>query len=73
MWDAATRLVTQDVYCAYYRDGDMRGFKALSAVESAFDEVVREAKETDVKGDAPAVWSIYNMGYIVKTRESLFR
>ena len=23
-------------------------------------------------GDAPAVWSVYNMGYIVKTRRSLF-
>ena len=71
-WDAATRLVTPDVYKAYYLDGDTRGFNALSAVERAFDEVVREAKDTVVKGDAPAIWSVYNMGYIVKTRESLF-
>ena len=25
-----------------------------------------------VTGDVPAIWSVYNMGYIVKTRESLF-
>lgn len=72
MYDEATRLVTPDVYKAHYLDGDTRGFKALSAVESAFDKVVREAKDTVVKGDVPAVWSVYNMGYIVKTRESLF-
>jgi hypothetical protein len=30
-WDAATRLVTPDVYKAYCLDGDTRGFKALKA------------------------------------------
>ena len=71
-WDAATRLVTPDVYKAYCLDGDTRGFKALKALELAFDKVLREAKDTVVSGDVPAVWSVYNMGYIVKTRESLF-
>jgi len=33
---------------------------------------MREARETTVTGDAPAVWSVYNMGYVVKTRQSLF-
>ena len=71
-WDAATRLVMPDVYKAYCLDGDTRGFKALKALDYAFDRVLREIKETVVEGDAPAVWSVYNMGYIVKTRESLF-
>ena len=71
-WDAATRLVTPDVCKAYCLDGDTRGFKALKALDYAFDRVLREIKETVVEGDAPAVWSVYNMGYIVKTRESLF-
>ena len=38
----------------------------------AFEKVMREVKATVVTRDVPAVWSVYNMGYIVKTRESLF-
>lgn len=71
-WDAATWLVEPKDFFAYIRDGDTRGLKALAALERAFDKVVREAKETVVTGDVPAVWSVYNMGYVVKTRESLF-
>ena len=71
-WDEATEAVSPQVYGQYLRDGDTRGLTALEALERAFEKVMREAKETVVTGDAPAVWSVYNMGYIVKTRGSLF-
>lgn len=71
-WDEATGCVRPEDYFAYLRDGDTRGFKALKALDFAFDRVLREIRETVVTGDAPAVWSVYNMGYIVKTREALF-
>ena len=71
-WDEATGCVRPEDYFAYLRDGDTRGFKALKALDFAFDRVLRKIKETVVTGDAPAVWSVYNMGYIVKTREALF-
>ena len=71
-WNAATQAVSPQVYVQYLRDGDTHGYKALEALERAFEKVMREAKETVVTGDTPAVWSVYNMGYIVKTRQSLF-
>ena len=71
-WNEATEAVSTPVYGQYLRDGDTRGFKALDALERAFAKVMREVKETTVTGDVPAVWSVYNMGYIVKTRQSLF-
>ncbi len=71
-WDEATEAVSPEEYCAYLRDGDTRGFKALMANAIAFEKVMREVKATVVTGDVPAIWSVYNMGYIVKTRESLF-
>ena len=71
-WDEATEAVSPQVYGQYLSDGDTREFKALTALEFAFEKVLREAKETGVTGDVPAIWSVYNMGYIVKTRESLF-
>jgi len=71
-WNEATEAVSPQVYGQYLRDGDTRGLTALEALERAFEKVMREAKETVVTGDAPAVWSVYNMGYIVKTRQSLF-
>ena len=71
-WDEATELVPPDAYSQYLCDGNTRGFKALDALEHAFDKVMREVREATVAVDAPAVWSVYNMGYIVKTRESLF-
>ena len=71
-WDEATELVSSKVYGAYLLDGDTRGFKALKANALAFEKVMREVAVTTVTGDVPAIWSVYNMGYIVKTRESLF-
>ncbi len=71
-WDEATEAVSPEEYCAYLRDGDTRGYKALMANAISFEKVMREVKATVVTGDVPAIWSVYNMGYIVKTRESLF-
>ena len=71
-WNKATEAVSPQVYGQYLRDGDTRGFGALKSLELAFDKVLHEAKETAVTGDAPAVWSVYNMGYVVKTRKALF-
>ena len=71
-WDKATEAVESDVYKTYLLDGDTRGLKALEANALAFEKVMREVKATTVTGDVPAIWSVYNMGYIVKTRESLF-
>ena len=71
-WDRETELVSPADFAAYRRDGRTRGFASLEKLEAAFAKVMREVKETVVTGDVPAVWSVYNMGYIVKTRESLF-
>ena len=71
-WDKETETVSPYVYGQYMHDGDVRGFKSLDNLEAAFEKMMREAKDTVVTGDAPAVWSVYNMGYVVKTRESLF-
>ena len=72
VWNRETELVAPEVYKAYLVDGNTRGLASLEKLEAAFEKVFREAKETVVTGAAPAVWSVYNMGYIVKTRESLF-
>jgi hypothetical protein len=71
LWQKDTDLVAADVYRKYMDDGDTRGLKSLERLEAAFEKVFREAAETKV-GDVPAVWSVYNMGYIVKTRETMF-
>ena len=70
--DGAAELVKPEDYAAYLRDGKTRGFEALKSLELAFEKVMREAREAVVTGDAPAVWGVYNMGYVVKTRRSLF-
>ena len=71
MWQRETDLVTAETYGKYLQDGNVRSLATLEKLEAAFAKVFREAQETVVK-DVPAVWSVYNMGYIVKTRESLF-
>ena len=71
-WQRETDLATSELYVKYWRDGDTRGLASLEKLEAAFDKVLREAKEVVVSGDVPAVWSVYNMGYIVKTRNAMF-
>ena len=48
-------------------------FPVLGRIETAFEKVFREAKETAVVDvDHPAVWYVYNMGLVVKTPKTLF-
>lgn len=72
LWQRETDETASAAYKMYWSDGDVRGLKSLEKVEAAFAKVMREAKETVVTGDRPAVWSVYNMGYIVKTRNAMF-
>ena len=44
---------------------------ALQRLEDSFDKVLAEVKSTVVT-DKPAVWLVYNMGVVVKTRETCF-
>lgn len=46
-------------------------FPVLVELEEAFDRVVEAVKTTTVT-DKPAVWHVYNMGTVVKTRETCF-
>ena len=71
VWQRDTELVSAATYTQYMADGDTRGFVALERLEAAAEKVLHEAREIAVQ-DVPAVWSVYNMGYVVKTRESLF-
>lgn len=71
VWHNETEQVSPDVYRQYMTDGGTRGFASLEKLEAAFEKVMREVKNTKVNG-IPAVWSVYNMGYVIKTRESLF-
>ena len=71
VWQRETDLVKAETFRDYLEDGKTRGLASLEKLERAFEKVFREARETTV-GDVPAVWSVYNMGYVVKTRESLF-
>ena len=71
VWQRETDLVDAGVYEKHFRDGDTRGLKSLERLDAAFEKVLREVRDVKV-GDVPAVWSVYNMGYVVKTREALF-
>ncbi len=70
-WQRQTDRVSADAFNRYFRDGNTRHLTSLRKLDAAFDKVMREIRETEV-GDVPAVWSVYNMGVVVKTRESLF-
>jgi len=73
--------ITPDTWDGYYlRGSDMSPeevsatrakYPALGRYEDAFDKVVSEVKATEVT-DRPAVWFVYNMGFMVKTPKSLF-
>ena len=59
-----------------YLDGEWDWFgltrkAALQRLDDAFDRVLAEVKSTVVT-DKPAVWLVYNMGVIVKTKEACF-
>lgn len=71
VWHKETEQVSPEVYRQYMADGGTRGLASLEKLEAAFEKVMREVKDAKVD-DIPAVWSVYNMGYVIKTRESLF-
>ncbi len=47
-------------------------YPPLKWYDHAFEKVLRELKETKVTGDVPAVWYLYNMGIVVKTKTCAF-
>lgn len=49
-----------------------RRWPILKRYDDAFRRVVAQMRETKVVSDVPAVWYVYNMGVIVKTRETVF-
>ena len=74
---AAIDQVTPDDYRLYQK----KGVKGLSTpaqklvfgwLDAAFDKVLKEVRETVVTGPKPAVWLVYNMGVVVKTKEACF-
>ena len=71
VWQRETDLVSADTYQQYRKDGDTRGLASLEKLERGFEKIFREARETKVES-IPAIWSVYNMGYIVKTPAALF-
>ncbi len=70
-WQRRTDRVSAGVFDRYFLDGNTRRLAALRRLEDAFDKVRREVRGTTV-GDVPAVWMLYNMGVVVKTREAVF-
>ena len=71
VWQRETDCVKAPVYCEYMKDGNTRNLASLEKLEQAFEKAVTEARAAKIT-DTPGVWSIYNMGYIVKTREAFF-
>lgn len=71
VWQKETDLVLPDTYRQYLKDGNTKGFAALEKLESGFEKILHEIKTVKVE-NTPAVWNVYNMGYIVKTPQALF-
>lgn len=70
-WQAETDLVRPESYLGYLRDGDTRAFASLEKLDAGFQKVMDEVKACRVTG-IPAVWHVYNMGFVVKTPNALF-
>ena len=70
-WQRQTDRVSDGAFNCYFIDGKTRGLTSLRRLERAFDKVMAEIGEARPEA-VPCVWSVYNMGYVVKTRESLF-
>jgi ribosomal protein L17 len=71
VWQRETDLVLPDTYRQYLKDGNTRGFAALEKLEKGFERIVEEIRTVKIR-ETPAVWNVYNMGYIIKTQETLF-
>jgi len=71
-WQAETDLVKPEQFRAYMQTGrNPDALASLDRLERGFARMLKEIPETEV-GDVPAVWLVYNMGVVVKTREALF-
>ena len=71
LWQRETDAVESSVYRKYMADADTRSLVSLEKLERGFERAVSEARAAEI-GATPGVWSIYNMGYIVKTKKSFF-
>ena len=70
-WQRETDLVTPEIYLDYLAGKrPASGFASLEKLDAAFERILAEIRTTVVT-DVPAVWLVYNMGVIVKTREAL--
>ena len=47
-------------------------FPVIRWYDRAFDRVLAQLKSTKIEGDRPAIWYLYNMGLVVKTRTCTF-
>ena len=68
--------VPEDVYLRYLNTAGDAGsvlsrYPALARLDAVMDKVIDEIRATEVIGH-PAIWYVYNMGVVVKTREALF-
>jgi len=70
-WQKETDQVRPADYLRYLKRGDTQSLVALEKLDAAFDKVLNEIRSCKVDA-TPAVWHVYNMGYVVKTREALF-
>lgn len=71
VWQREADLVKPEHYRKYMQTGDTQGLVALEKLERAFDRILGDIPETKVD-KVPAIWLVYNMGVVVKTREALF-
>ena len=72
LWQRETDQVTNETFEAYMRgEVSAKDFISLTRLDDGFEKILREVDTADVSAH-PAVWMVYNMGVIVKTRESLF-
>lgn len=72
LWQTETDAVDASMYAEYmWGIGETCGLVSLEKLERTFDKIRKEVTETAVT-DRPAVWLVYNMGFIVKTAKSVF-
>ena len=80
--EAADMHCTPEEYTAFYTseldltpsevDRAIEAQPILHFYEAAFDKVKREVESTAVDPNTVVLWHVYNMGYVVKTRDSCF-
>lgn len=71
-FEAETDLVRPADFKNWFRTGDACGYMSLMKLEAAFQKVMDEVRATKVTTDRPAVWLVYNMGFVVKTKSAVF-